>query len=37
MKTTGLLLYLNDMIPIPEGTGVDRTRRHCSVETIRGT
>ena len=28
---------LNKWVPVPEGTGVDRARRHCSVETIRGT
>ena len=33
----GLFFHLMIKIdPIPEGTGVDRTRRHCSVETIRG-
>ncbi|CAF1454614.1 unnamed protein product, partial [Adineta ricciae] len=31
------VLHLNNMIPVPERTGVDRTRRHCSVKTIRGT
>ena len=30
-----LILFIK--IPVPEGTEVDRTRRHCSVETIRGT
>ena len=32
-----LLLLFEDSSRFPKETGVDRTRRHCSVETIRGT
>ena len=31
------MCLLRDSSRFPKETGVDRTRRHCSVETIRGT
>ena len=36
-KRERIYIWIRDDSRFPKETGVDRTRRHCSVETIRGT